>query len=178
MMRRALYGAISGLGGTIVLSGLREVGRWFGLVYETAPMQVVKRLEELGLVEDWPPSARRALTLVAHLAYGTGTGTVFALLRRKRGGPVEEAAVGSALGVLVWGAGWSSWLPLTGVHMPPWEQRSPRVLLPVIDHAFFGAVWGIFYRFGRRKKDIFGIRLPGNSARTVGRRIVGGRYFE
>ena len=39
------------------------------------------------------------------------------------------------MGVLVWGAGWSTWLPLTGVHSPPWEQRSARSMLPVIDHA-------------------------------------------
>ncbi len=81
--------------------------------------------------------------MVAHFAYGTGTGVVFGLLRRERGGAAEEAAVGSALGILAWGAGWATWLPLTGVHKAPWTQRTPRVLLPVIDHAVFGAAWGL-----------------------------------
>ena len=74
----------------------------------------------------------------------------FGLLRRERGGPGEEASVGSALGVLSWGAGWASWLPLTGVHKAPWTQKTPKVLLPMIDHAVFGAAWGLFYRALRK----------------------------
>lgn len=92
------------------------------------------------------PGARRLISGVAHLAYGVGTGTALGLLRRTRGGAVEEAAVGSALGILAWSAGWSSWLPLTGAHEPPWKMRSPKVLLPVLDHAAFGAAWGLIYR--------------------------------
>ncbi len=141
--RRASAGALGGAIGTFVLSGLREAWSRMGLVFETAPMQVVDRAEELGLVGDLSPSGRRLLTVFAHLAYGAGTGAAFGLLRREKGRPAEEAAVGSALGVLAWGAGWSSWLPLTGVHSPPWAQKTPRVLLPVVDHAVFGAAWGL-----------------------------------
>ena len=140
---RALAGALGGAGGTLALSGLREAWSRMGLVFETAPMQVVDRAEELGLVGDLSPSGRRLLTVSAHLAYGAGTGAAFGLLRRERGEPAEEAAVGSALGILAWGAGWSSWLPLAGVHSPPWAQKTPRVLLPVVDHAVFGAAWGL-----------------------------------
>jgi hypothetical protein len=149
---RMLAGVVGGAGGTLVLSGLREAWSRIGLVFETAPMQVVGRLEELGLVDDWSPAARRLLTVAAHTAYGVGTGTAFGLLRRERSGAAQEAAVGSALGVLAWGAGWSSWLPLTGVHDPPWEQRSWKVLLPVLDHAVYGAAWGLIYwRLTRRR---------------------------
>jgi hypothetical protein len=142
---RALAGGLSGLGGTLVLSGLREAWSRIGLVFETAPMQVVDRVEELGLVGDLSPGGRRLLTVVAHFAYGAGTGMVFGLLRRETGEAEEETAVGTALGVLAWGAGWSSWLPLTGVHKAPWTQHTPRVLLPVLDHAAFGAAWGLLY---------------------------------
>ena len=144
--RRATYGTLAGIGGTLALSGLRQALDWAGLVQETAPEQVVDRLEELGLVEDWSPGTQRLLTVAAHLAYGMGIGATLGLLRRKRGGPAEEAAVGSALGILAWGAGWATWLPLTGVHSPPWEQQTPKVLLPVLDHAVFGAVWGLVYQ--------------------------------
>ena len=149
---RALAGALSGVGGALVLSGLREAWSRVGLVFETAPMQVVDRAEELGLVEIRSAGTRRLITAVAHLAYGAGTGTALGLLRRKRGGAAQEAAVGSALGVLVWGAGWSSWLPLAGVHSPPWEQHSARVLLPVLDHAVYGAAWGLAYWVLFRKR--------------------------
>ena len=147
--RRAFYGALGGAGGTLALSGFREVLAKVNLVGTTAPEQVIERLEELGVLDEWSPEARRVLTMVAHLAYGVGTGTAMGLLRRERGGVMEEATVGSALGVLAWGAGWTSWLPLSGVHLPPWEQQSPKVLLPILDHVVFGAVWGILYRATR-----------------------------
>lgn len=151
LLRRASYGALGGVGGTIVLTGLRKVQATTGLVGTTAPEQVVGRLEELGLLKGWSPGARRVLTVAAHLAYGVGIGTSLGLLRRERGGVVEEATVGSALGLLAWGANWSSVLPLTGVHRPPWRERTPKVLLPVLDHAVYGAVWGLVYRALRRK---------------------------
>ena len=147
---RAVKGAVGGLGATLVLSGLRQAWAKIGLVFETAPMQVVDRMEEVGLVGDLSPASRRLLTAFAHFAYGAGTGAAFGLLRRETGTPTDEAAVGSALGVLAWGAGWSSWLPLTGVHKAPWTQKTPKVLLPVIDHAVFGAAWGLLYRALRR----------------------------
>lgn len=150
-MGRAGRGAIGGAVGTVALTALRQVLKHAGLVHTTAPEQVVARLEELRMVNDWPPPARRALAVTAHLAYGVGTGTVFGILRRDRGGRREEAAVGSALGILAWGAGWSTWLPLAGVHEPPWKQRTWKVLLPVVDHAFFGVVWGLLYRTLARK---------------------------
>jgi hypothetical protein len=140
---RASRGALAGLGATLVLTGLREVWAKIGLVFETAPMQVVDRMEDVDLVGDLSPRGRRLLVVIAHFAYGAGTGATCGLLRKETGTPGEEAAVGSALGVLAWGAGWSSWLPLTGVHRPPWSQKSPRVLLPVIDHAVFGVAWGL-----------------------------------
>jgi hypothetical protein len=149
---RMLAGALSGTVGTLVLSGLRETLSRMGLVFETAPMQVVDRAEELGLVEDWSPRALRFLTVAAHIAYGVGTGTALGLLRRERSGATQETAVGSAMGILVWGAGWSSWLPLTGVHSPPWEQRSWKVLLPVLDHAVYGAAWGLIYWILTRRR--------------------------
>lgn len=146
LTKRALYGALGGAGGTVALTGLRQAFASAGLVQKTAPEQVVERLEELGLVDDWSQGSRRALTVAAHVAYGIGIGSSLGLLRRERGSATEEAAVGSALGLLAWGLGWATWLPLTGVHEPPWKQRSPKVLLPVIDHAFFGAVWGLIFR--------------------------------
>jgi hypothetical protein len=144
-VRRMAYGALGGAGGTLALSGLRELFSLVGLVQETAPQQVVERLEELDLVDDWSSGARRLLAVAAHLAYGVGIGAVLGLVRDERGGVREETAVGSALGILAWGAGWATWLPLTGVHRPPWKQRTPKVLLPVLDHAVFGAVWGFVY---------------------------------
>ena len=120
---------------------------------QTAPEQVVERLEELGFLDGLSPSSRRRLTVAAHLAYGVGTGSALGVLRRRKEGPAQEAAVGAALGILAWGASWTSILPLAGVHRPPWEQRSAKVLLPVVDHAIYGAVWGFLYFMCRNGRD-------------------------
>jgi hypothetical protein len=156
---RVLVGALSGFLGTFVLSALRVSLNKLGMVGTTAPEQVVMRVEELGLVENWSSGARRALMVAAHVGYGTGAGAVFGALRREwgedtetseeyrgeQGGALSEAAVGATLGILSWGAGWAGWLPIAGVHPAPWTQRTPRALLPVLDHAVFGAAWGLIY---------------------------------
>ena len=144
--RRAFHGALGGLGGTIVLSGFREALARVGAVGTSAPQQVVSRLEELGLVDDWSPGARRVLVAAAHISYGVGIGAVMGLLRRESGSKVGEVAAGTALGLLAWGAGWAAWLPLTGVDLPPWKEPTPKVLLPVLDHVVFGAAWGLLYK--------------------------------
>ncbi len=150
LMLRALYGALGGFGGTLVLTGFRKVLAAAGLVGVTAPEQVVAKLEEFGLLDGWSPETRRILTVAAHLSYGIGIGTALGFLRRERGGAAEEAAVGVALGLLAWGANWSGLLPLVGVHRPPWKEQTPKVLLPVLDHLVYGAVWGLVYRAIRR----------------------------
>ena len=162
-----MAGALGGLLATFVLSGLRMSLKGLGLVYTTAPEQVVRRLEELGPLKDWPPPARSALMVAAHFAYGTGAGAAFGALRTEgveseseeveehrgdREDALTEAAVGATLGVLSWGAGWAGWLPLVGVHPAPWTQKTPRVILPVLDHAVYGAAWGlIFWILTRRR---------------------------
>jgi hypothetical protein len=145
-MRRIASGALGGAGGTLVLTGFRKVLTAAGLVGVTAPEQVIARLEELGLLDDPSPETRRILMAVAHLAYGVGIGAALGLLRRERGGVAEETAVGMALGILAWGANWTVLLPSTGVHRPPWKERTPKVLLPILDHAVYGATWGVLYR--------------------------------
>ena len=133
-----------------MLTGFRKVLTAAGLVGVTAPEQVVAKLEEIGLLDSLSPEARRVFTGAAHLAYGVGLGAALGLLRRERGGMTEEATVGSALGLLAWAANWSCLLPLTGVHQPPWKEQTPKVLLPVLDHAVFGAAWGLLYKSVRQ----------------------------
>jgi hypothetical protein len=147
--RQAFDGALGGFGGTLVLTAFREALVRVGAVGTSAPQQVVSRLEELGLVDDWSPGARRVLVAAAHISYGVGIGAVMGLLRRESGSKVGEVAAGTALGLLAWGAGWAAWLPLTGVDLPPWKEPTPKVLLPVLDHVVFGAAWGLLYKAAR-----------------------------
>ena len=57
------------MGGTIFLSGLRQVLTSAGLVYETAPMQATDRLEK-ALSLEGHLLAKRATELIAHFGYG------------------------------------------------------------------------------------------------------------
>jgi hypothetical protein len=164
---RILAGAVGGFLATFALSALRVSLNKLGMVGTTAPEQVVRRAEELGLVENWSSGARGALMVAAHFAYGTGVGAVFGALRREyeepesetaaelrgdRDDALTEAAVGATLGVLFWGAGWAGWLPIVGVHPAPWTQKTPRALLPILDHAVFGAAWGLIYWLLTRRR--------------------------
>lgn len=144
--RAAIEGAVSGAAGTVALTFFRAtLARW-GIVGETAPEQVIERAEEAGLLGEMSPEARNVLVALAHLGYGVSSGAAFGLLRRERGGALDEASVGAALGILSWAGGWAGWLWLLGVHSAPWQQKTPGVLLPVIDHAAYGAIWGLLYR--------------------------------
>jgi hypothetical protein len=165
---RALAGALGGFVGTFVLSGLRWALASMGAVFTTAPEQVVGRAEELGILDRFSPGAKKVLVAAAHFAYGTGAGAVFGALRGEyeepesdtaaelqgdRDDALTEAAVGATLGVLSWGAGWAGWLPIVGVHPAPWTQRTPRALLPVLDHAVYGAAWGLVYWILTRRRS-------------------------
>lgn len=153
LLKDAAAGAAGGAAATVALSAFRGSLNSLGLVHKTAPMQVVDRLLETGFASEWPPAAKSALTLAAHFGYGIGAGAAFGALRREKDDYATEAAVGASLGVLIWGAGWAGWLPLLGVHAAPWSQTTPKVLLPVLDHAVFGAVWGVSSKALSRRKD-------------------------
>lgn len=150
---RMLAGALSGLGGTAALSVLRDASQSVGLVSETAPQQVLERAKELGFLDDLPERGEGLVTLAAHYGYGTSAGAAFGLLRRETGTLTDELATGAALGVLAWAAGWAFWLPLAGIHSSPWTQKTPRVLLPILDHAAFGAAWGCLYFILRENEE-------------------------
>ena len=151
-VRKSLSGGAGGAAGTVVLSVLRAVLAKAGMVYETAPMQVVNRLRHSGLVAD-RPTAKRALALAAHFAYGTGAGAAFGALRRGPEDAGTEVAVGAALGVLLWGVGWAGWLPILGADRAPWTYHNAKVLLPILDHALYGTVWGLLFFVLSRKVD-------------------------
>lgn len=55
LTRRAFYGALGGLGGTLALTGFRKVMAGFGSVGTTEPEQVIERLEELQVLNDLSP---------------------------------------------------------------------------------------------------------------------------
>jgi hypothetical protein len=143
LLERVTKGAAGGAAATLALSAFRSSLKSAGLVQKTAPMQVVERLTDTGFASEWSPAAKGLLTAGAHVGYGVGAGAAFGGLRNEKSDYATEAAVGATLGVLIWGVGWAGWLPLLGVHRAPWNQTSPKALLPVLDHAVFGAVWGL-----------------------------------
>ena len=94
---------------------------------------------------DPSPKSRRALTVVAHLAYGVGIGPALGLLRQEWGRVAEDTAVGTAVGTAV-----SSGLGSELDHLAAFYRGSPAAVertilegvLPILDHAVYGAAWG------------------------------------
>jgi hypothetical protein len=123
--KKALAGVAGGVGGTLVLSALRSALREVGLVYETAPMQVVERLVQKADLPADRPVAKGALSLAAHLAYGTA-GAAFGALRGEAEDAGTEVAVGAALGVLLWGLGGRGGCPSLGRIVHRGTTTTPR----------------------------------------------------
>lgn len=123
-------GALGGATGTLAMSGLNKALSEFGLVYETVPMQIVDRMAEVGLIEDWSPAAKRTVSSAAHLGYGTTAGVVLGALRREQGEPTTELAVGIALRLLAWGPGGACGCHFSASTMHPGHNAHPKYACP------------------------------------------------
>src|SRR5215212_2090952 len=97
---RALAGALSGAGGTLVLSGLHEAWSRLGLVFETTPMQVVDRAEELSLVKVSSPGGGGSLRGWRTSPTGSEPGLPWACCAGRGVSHPKK---------LPWAARWASW---------------------------------------------------------------------
>jgi hypothetical protein len=97
-VERALLGAVSGLGATVVMSGVMLATQ--RLVGQQPPKRIVETgLKATGVPDpDRVEPATNALAVVAHVGYGSMLGALFALTQPRRASVVR----GVVLGVAVW----------------------------------------------------------------------------
>jgi hypothetical protein len=85
---------------------------------------------------------RRALTMLAHYAYGTSLGALYAAIApRTRWAPVVG---GVPFGLAVWTGSYLGWLPAVGLHPPATEESAPRNALMIASHFVWGGTIGAF----------------------------------
>ena len=158
LINRLLAGAGAGLAATAGIYGLRTAsGKW--LPETTPPMRqdpaeyMLERAEsalpsELG--DRIPEAAQQAAGSALQLGYGTTAALMYAALRA---GDPSVLRDGLLLGLGVWAAGYLGWLPRTGLMPPVTEQRPAQVVVPLLQHAFYGVVAVGVYSKLRRVLD-------------------------
>jgi hypothetical protein len=104
-----------------------------GVLGELPPKKLTRRL--LMLTGRRPKGAGLHIaTAIAHLAYGAGTGALYALFPRSIRGPLG----GSSYGIAVWAASYMGWIPKLGIMPPPSKDRPGRPTAMVLAHVLFG----------------------------------------
>ena len=145
----ALRGTIAGAMATLAMSAVMLVAGRLGLLPEQPPRTIVRRiLRRPPLVDS---DGIDALASAAHLAFGAGTGSLFALATRPlpiRGAMAPFAGVVFALGL--WVGSYAGWVPAMGLLPPPDRDRPGRQAAMIGAHVAFGAALGTLVAVLRR----------------------------
>jgi hypothetical protein len=101
--------------------------------YALPPRQIAMTMaEKSGLGPPRKEEDRKALTQLAHYAYGTSLGAVYALVApRTRWAPLVG---GVPFGLAIWTGSYLGWLPALGLHPPATEESAPRNALMIASH--------------------------------------------
>ncbi len=140
VVRGAVAGTVATAAMSAVMLALREQ------VGEQPPDAIVKHVARgVGVT----PTEREAdaMAVVAHVGFGSGVGSAYALLPRV--GP--PAARGVATALAVYAASYQGWVPALGI-LPPASQDQPgRPAVMVAAHVVYGAVLGVVEDSLRRR---------------------------
>lgn len=137
----AAAGAAAGTVATLPMSALMLLAQRLGLMGVQPPRRITDAaLDTVGARA--PERARRALTALDHLAYGAGTGAVFAVVQRAVPRAVPRPLLGAAHGLLVWAVSYAGWVPAAGIMPPAHRDRADRQSTMVAAHLVYGSVLG------------------------------------
>lgn len=137
---RLLRGAAAGTVATAPMSVLMLGAGKLGLMGEQPPEAIARRaLAEATGTEPGSP-ASQALAVLAHVAFGAGSGAAYAALPRPARVPAPVA--GTAFSLAVWAASYRGWVPRIGALPHAEHDRDDRVAAMVAAHVLFGAVLG------------------------------------
>jgi hypothetical protein len=164
---RLALGAASGFVGTLSMLGVMAANQ------KVAPRTMPPIRKDPGkfLVEQaegvLPRRVRKQVperaAAVVSQGLGAGYGVTFGALyglARPEGGPVVRDGV--ALGLACWATGYLGWLPATRLMPPIWEQEPAQIVLPIVEHAFYGMATVATYNALRHRSE----RRKTHEART------------
>jgi hypothetical protein len=145
LVDRMALGATAGLGATVAMQGMRTASQKLAPSAQ-APIredpggfmvkQAASKLPDESR-QRIPEAATSAASSLLHFGYGATAGVLYGALQH---GSPDVWRDGLLLGLGVWAAGYLGWLPGTGLMPPVTEQRPAQVLVPVLQHIFFGVV--------------------------------------
>jgi len=81
------------------------------------------------------------------MGYGTTFGALYAMARPKTKQMFLE---GTVVGVASWAASFLGWLPATGLMPPVWKHRPKQIIMPIVEHTFYGVATVATYRWLQR----------------------------
>ncbi|MFG2076341.1 DUF6789 family protein [Nonomuraea maritima] len=133
-MKGALVrGAISGAVATAAMSGVMVAGQRAGMLPEQPPKRIVRAL--LPGHRHRRKQGEGVMGALAHVGFGTVSGSVYGLVTRGRRVPVP---VGVAYGLALWIGGYAGWVPGLGVLPPIPRDRPGRQWVMAAGHVVYG----------------------------------------
>ena len=138
-MRRAVVGAVAGVGATAAMTGVMAAAKAGGVLGESPPRAITRRGAEK--VTGETPPAVSPLAAVLHVGFGMSMGVLYGLTigrRRHR----QPELWGAAFGLAVWAVSYAGWVPALGLMPPPDRDRPGRQPVNVVAHLVYGAALG------------------------------------
>lgn len=153
LMPAPLAGAFAGCVATVPMTIAMELMHrrlpWWER-YHLPPSQIVARVtRRLGLRKHMGQSEHIGTTMLAHFAYGTAAGAVYAPLASRV--PLPPAFTGVAFGLIVWTVSYLGLLPALGILRPATGHPPRRNLLMIAAHVVWGAVLGLVTELVQRR---------------------------
>jgi hypothetical protein len=130
-------GALGGVAATAAMSLVMLASRRLGLVGKLAPEHITEEtLDAAGVQRD--EGEEDVATTLAHLAYGTANGAVFALVAPRMPGPPALRGLLFAGGLLL--VSYEGWVPAARILPPLHVQTRGGAWTLVASHVVYGVV--------------------------------------
>lgn len=133
----ALTGARQGIAATMAISLPMAIAGRLGLMDEQPPERITDRATRADV--DAAPPVRRAASVVSHLVFGAGAGSLYAVIDDRLQIPGPPVLRGVVFGLGVWAVSYKGWIPALGILPPPERDHRGRRWTMLAAHMVYGA---------------------------------------
>jgi len=137
-----LAGAADGTAATLAMSGVMLAARRAGRMGELPPRRITRFALRRARAGAAPRRTKDALSVLGHLAFGAGAGSLFEAGQRRWLVAGAGPYVGAAFGAAVWLVSYAGWVPALRILPPPHRDRPDRQATMLVAHLVYGAVLG------------------------------------